>query len=80
MMKIVLLGATLIAMPSFALANEGTHVDPDSSKKDVVKTYDSKQYCYYADLEYSKGAVMEQDSTMKVCAVGPEGNLIWIDQ
>lgn len=34
----------------------------------------------YADLEYSKGAVMEQDSTMKVCAVGPEGNLIWIDQ
>lgn len=45
-MKIVLLGVTLIAMPSLALANEGTHVEPDSSKKDVVKTYDSKQYCY----------------------------------
>jgi len=68
------------APPSFA----------DESNSPIVhkKTIDETKYCYYADLEYSKGAEMKQNGKKKKCVSisdskfeyeeKDKNNLVWI--
>ncbi|MEJ6475108.1 DUF1496 domain-containing protein [Pseudoalteromonas piscicida] len=79
-MKKLLLALAIISTSSFVLANDEVFDDQKNALNVEVKTYDSKKYCYYADQEYSKGAVMKQDTSIKVCEVGSEGTLIWVNQ
>ena len=79
-MKRFLLALTIISSSSFVLANDAVFDEQKHTSNVEEKVYDSKKYCYYADQEYSKGAVMKQGSSIKVCEVGSDGTLIWVNQ
>ncbi|MEO3866487.1 DUF1496 domain-containing protein [Rheinheimera fenheensis] len=70
-MKRPLLGFAVMLVAS------AVNAEPTSNTTDI-KPVDHTQYCYYADVEYSAGSIMEQSGIKMQCVRKMESNdLVW---
>lgn len=70
-MKVLLLGFAAILVATIANAET-------TSDSGDVKPVDHAKYCYYADVEYSAGSIMQQSGRKVQCVrKAPNTDLVW---
>lgn len=71
-MKFCLSAALVVFFSMSALADEDVKKSECKAKK-----VDTKKYCYYQNLEFSPGSVVNQVGYMKRCVRSESGVLYW---
>lgn len=71
-MKVCLLAALTVFCSMSVLADEDVNKSECKAKK-----IDTKKYCYYQNLEFSPGSVVNQVGHLKRCVRSESGVLYW---